>query len=68
MSGMPAAALPVTGSASTEEGELRNTECRRCQSSRLLILEKKREEDNDVYRCRDCGYLFSPPQGESRSS
>ena len=25
------------------------------------MLEKKQEEDNDVYRCRDCGYLFSPP-------
>ena len=34
--------------------------CRRCQSLRLLALEKRVSEDNDVYRCRDCGYLFSP--------
>ena len=25
------------------------------------MLDKKREEDNYVYRCRDCGFLFSPP-------
>jgi rubrerythrin len=49
------------GRVNPEVRELRKHECRRCLSSRLLILEKKRQEDNDVYRCRDCGYLFSPP-------
>lgn len=34
--------------------------CRRCQSQRLIVLEKKLPGDNEVYRCRDCGYLFSP--------
>ena len=24
------------------------------------MLEKKLPADNEVYRCRDCGYLFSP--------
>ncbi len=27
----------------------------------MLVLDKKRRDDNDVYRCRDCGFLFSPP-------
>ena len=35
--------------------------CRRCESPHLILLEKKRPDDNDVYRCRECGYLFSPP-------
>jgi|AP59_1055472.scaffolds.fasta_scaffold616040_2 hypothetical protein len=34
--------------------------CRRCQSLRLVPLEKKQLDDNDVFRCGDCGYLFSP--------
>ena len=34
----------------------------------MLILEKKRKEDNYVYRCRDCGYLFSPPPEQLPSS
>ena len=38
--------------------------CRRCPSQRLIALEKKLPGDNEVYRCRDCGYLFSP--GPSR--
>ena len=49
------------GRVNLEVEELREYECRRCLSSRLLILGKRRKEDNDVYRCRDCGYLFSPP-------
>ena len=35
--------------------------CRRCRSLRLLVLEKKLPDDNDVVRCQDCGFLFSPP-------
>ena len=31
------------------------------------MLDKKEKEDNDVYRCRDCGYLFSPPQSGAAS-
>ncbi len=23
-------------------------------------MEKKLKDDNDVYRCQDCGYIFSP--------
>ena len=35
--------------------------CRRCYSSNLLALEKRAPGDNLVLRCRDCGFLFSPP-------
>ena len=34
--------------------------CRRCNSSRLVKLAKKLSEDNDVFRCEDCGFIFSP--------
>ena len=37
--------------------------CRRCQSLRLTPLDKKYLGDNDVFRCQECGYLFSPPNG-----
>ena len=44
-----------------EEEKLSKPECRRCLSKRVLILDKKREEDNYVLRCLECGFLFSPP-------
>jgi hypothetical protein len=34
--------------------------CRRCQSQRLIPLEKKQQNDNDVFRCQECVYIFSP--------
>ena len=34
--------------------------CRRCNGSRLIRLDKRVEEDHDVYRCGECGYIFSP--------
>ena len=34
--------------------------CRRCDSIRLIRLDKKSSQDNDVFRCQECGYLFSP--------
>jgi len=34
--------------------------CRRCNSIRLIRLDKKSSQDNDVFRCQECGYLFSP--------
>ncbi|MCH7606589.1 MAG: hypothetical protein IH962_05480 [Chloroflexi bacterium] len=34
--------------------------CRRCDSPRLLRLDKKLSQDNDVFRCQECGFLFSP--------
>ena len=37
-------------------------ECRRCESKRVLLLDKKRRDDNYIYRCRECGFLFSPPK------
>ena len=37
--------------------------CRRCKSDRLLELARLDEGDHWVYRCRDCGLLFSPPEG-----
>lgn len=35
-------------------------QCRRCQSFRLISLSKKSPADNDVFRCQECGFLFSP--------
>ena len=35
-------------------------QCRRCDSQELLKLEKKSSKDNDILRCRECGFLFSP--------
>ena len=37
--------------------------CRRCNSDRLLELARLDGGDHWVYRCRDCGFLFSPPEG-----
>jgi rubredoxin len=34
--------------------------CRRCASFKLLQLGKKSLQDNDVFRCQECGFLFSP--------
>ena len=34
--------------------------CRRCDSTRLIRLDKKCSRDNDVFRCQECGFLFSP--------
>ena len=36
--------------------------CRRCNSNRLLELVRLDGADHTVYRCRDCGFLFSPPE------
>lgn len=41
--------------------------CRRCQSERLLELARLDGRDYTVYRCRDCGFLFSPPESEARA-
>ena len=35
--------------------------CRRCGCVRLIKLAKRLAGDNDVYRCAQCGYIFSPP-------
>ena len=37
--------------------------CRRCRSALLLALTRLGENDHTVYRCRSCGFLFSPPDG-----
>ena len=44
--------------------------CRRCFSRHLLRLEKKLPQDNEVLRCQECGFLFSPsvPQQPGRSA
>ena len=34
--------------------------CRRCLSHRLLQLDKKLPSDHNVFRCQECGFLFSP--------
>ena len=43
-------------------------ECRRCSSVRLVVLTRVRPADNYVFRCRDCGFLFSPPGAYRRVS
>ena len=34
--------------------------CRRCNSVRLGKLNKRASGDNDVFRCLECGHIFSP--------
>ncbi len=34
--------------------------CRRCESEYLLELVRLDGSDHTVYRCRSCGFLFSP--------
>ena len=43
-------------------------QCRRCHSTRLLRLDKKSSEDNDVFRCQECSLLFSPPTPPASST
>ena len=38
--------------------------CRRCQGKRLIELGRLHGSDHPVYRCRLCGFLFSPPEQE----
>ena len=35
--------------------------CRRCQGMTLLELARLGRGDHTVFRCRTCGFLFSPP-------
>ena len=42
--------------------------CRRCESEALLELARLAGSDHTVYRCRDCGFLFSPPEGEGSAA
>ena len=35
---------------------------------RLVVLTRVRPADNYVFRCRDCGFLFSPPGAYKRVS
>ncbi len=37
--------------------------CRRCNSEALLELVRLDGQDHTVYRCKVCGFLFSPPDG-----
>ena len=39
--------------------------CRRCESEFLLELVRLDGSDHTVYRCRSCGFLFSPPDAAS---
>ena len=34
--------------------------CPRCESTRLVPLDRLRASDNHCYRCRPCGHVFSP--------
>ena len=38
--------------------------CRRCKSKALVQLGHLEGVDHPVYRCRTCGFLFSPPEVE----
>ena len=35
-------------------------QCRRCLSAKLIPLSKGAAGDNLVFRCAECGFLFSP--------
>lgn len=36
--------------------------CRRCPSPDLIPLDRLQPADHQIYRCRRCGYLFSPAE------
>ena len=42
--------------------------CRRCESQTLLELVKLDGQDHTVFRCRACGFLFSPPEDRARAA
>ncbi len=42
--------------------------CRRCRHRRLIKLQKMRDDDHDVYRCAECGYIFSPPPDQEQDA
>ena len=42
--------------------------CRRCESDLLLALVRLDGSDHTVYRCRSCGFLFSPPDDAATSA
>ena len=42
--------------------------CRRCGYNRLIKLGKRHVEDNDVLRCGECGFIFSPAYHLTRRS
>ena len=42
--------------------------CRRCESEALLELVRLDGQDHTVYRCRICGFLFSPPDRAAPAS
>ena len=44
---------------------MENPYCRRCGFRRLIKLKKMLVDDHDVYRCGECGYIFSPPAADS---
>ena len=41
--------------------------CRRCRGQRLVELGRLHGSDHPIYRCRDCGFLFSPPDADRRT-
>lgn len=41
--------------------------CRRCESEALLELVRLDGQDHTVFRCRHCGFLFSPPDAAARA-
>ena len=43
-----------------EEQHTAPVPCRRCPSIDVVRLQKTRINDNDVYRCTNCGLIFSP--------
>ena len=42
--------------------------CRRCRGQRLVELGRLHGSDHPIYRCRDCGFLFSPPEDDRRTA
>ena len=44
----------------TNSGMKGSFHCRRCNSTRVGKLKKQADGDNDVFRCLECGHIFSP--------
>ena len=65
---MVVALRPVESGGVMTEDRMYVLNCRRCGSEELLELVRLAGADHTVYRCRDCGFLFSPPDAASAGS
>ena len=69
------AAPPSVRRAKQESGHpmslsLLNTKvrCPKCDSAKVVVLDRLRPQNNVCYRCLPCGHIFSPVAGERRGN